>query len=153
MIEEPVYSAYSFKKASISSTEKASVRYDVIDRRAERHSTGLYASRQTEQHTVLYGLNDQDRNKARHTREAIDETSVNEFESYPFELKVSKILASFTVGAAEAEPLKGLAALRKDLTAKRKKAVVAAKTEIERIGFAVHHDEVRDFMARSTAAD
>lgn len=118
---EPVYRPYRYNRTTIEAVKVATVRYYVIDRRADTWLSDTFDVRESATFTVDYGRDADDRNRGARS----DEADVAAFEAAAVEVKLAEILARFARVAPTAQPMPSLDKIQAQILADRNAAIAA----------------------------
>jgi len=131
MLEEPVYRAYNFRSAEVSSKKSAVVNFYLIDQRTDRYVKDSFDAVESEEFKVAYGIDVNDRYKSRHLGDHDTENEVEEFESEEMTVSVDDLLQQFIATEEYAKILPNEGALRQAIV--EDKNIVLAKFQEDRI--------------------
>lgn len=126
-LEEPVYTPYKFRRASINVTKEATVNYYVIDRTKNKYMRDTFDAKQSRSFKVAYNLHDNDRSRSSHLSESDKEEDVVKFEEEEITVQLSDILDQFEKESTNVQHLPPLIIIKKEILQDKNKALAAFK--------------------------
>jgi len=129
MIEEPVYTPYSFNRVIIDAAKNMTVNYYIIDRISNSYKRSTFDARQTKSFTVAYGVHNNDPDRLSQLSGTDKEDDVSNFEGDSVTVKLSSILDEFIADEGLKRALPDLKQIRAEILKDKNRAITEFKKQ------------------------
>lgn len=124
-IEVPIYTPYQFNRVGITASKTMTVNYYVIDFGSMTYYVGTFDASQRKDFTVVYNLNDKDRNRYANLSGTDTEEDVLKFEESPINIALSNILEQSVSDIANQKPMPSDERLISDILERKNRSIAA----------------------------